>query len=172
MQVDFDPTRSGSHVLPVVLRPPALDERHPNSAHLRQLVDRFEAVVHALREQLRELSVVKDFQRASRWNLTDGRRMEAMMMIAVATLDEDRRVRQTLRVDLPTNVVQMHAFTYVTPRVLYGRIPVHVAELAQAEPVAVVRGIREAVHDDRVGVTVEDLADSTVEFVVRNRGPI
>lgn len=98
--------------------------------------------------------------------------MKAVMVIAVAALDEDRRVRQTLRVDLPANVVQMHAFTYVTPRVLYCRVPIHVAELAQAEPVAVVRGIREAVHDDGVGVTVENLTDSTVEFVVRNRGPI
>lgn len=69
VQVNFDPARSARHVLPVVLGTPSLHERHPitepsynditkshaklflpDCAHLRKLVNSFEAVIDRLRE--------------------------------------------------------------------------------------------------------------------------
>lgn len=105
VQVDLDPARRRRHVLPVVLRPPALHERHPDRAHLRQLINRLKTMVHTLREQLRELSVIENLQRTPRRYLAHGRRMETVVMVAVATLDEYRRVGQALRVHLPPYVV-------------------------------------------------------------------
>lgn len=48
VEMDLYPAGRGGDVLPVVLRPPALHERHPYSAHLGQLVYGFEAVIDAL----------------------------------------------------------------------------------------------------------------------------
>ena len=45
-----------------VLGAPTLDEAHPYRAHARQLVDRLEALVDALRQERRELLVVEDLQ--------------------------------------------------------------------------------------------------------------
>lgn len=72
------------------------------------------------------------------------------MMIAVTALDENRSVRQTLRIHFATHVVQMHSLPYVASRVFDRGISIHITELTQAEPVAVIRGIREAVYDDRM----------------------
>lgn len=166
MQVDLDPAGRGRHVLAVVLRPPALDERHPDRAHLRQLINRFETMIDALRQQLGELSIVKDLQRTSWRYFTHGRGMEAVVMVTVATLDEDGGVRQTLRVHFTSDIVQMHPLPYVTSRVLDRRVPVHITELTQAEPVAVIRGVREAIDDDRMGVTVENFTYTTVQLVI------
>ena len=69
MQVHLDPTRSRRHVLPVVFSAPALDEGHPDGAHLGQLVHRLEAVVDGLGEQGGELLVVEDLQAAARRDL-------------------------------------------------------------------------------------------------------
>lgn len=162
VQVDLDPARRRRHVLSVVLRPPALHERHPDSAHLGQLVHRLEAVVHALGQQLRELPVVEDLQRAAGRNLAHGRRMEAVMVIAVTTLHEYRSVRQTFRVHFPPYVIQMHSLPYVTPCVFYSGVSIDVTELPKAEPIAVVRRISEAVDDNRMGVTVEHFTHPTV----------
>lgn len=95
-----------------------------------------------------------------------------MVVVAVPALNEYRGVRQTLRVHLAAHVVQVYPLPYVTPRVLDGGVPVHVAELAETESVTVVRRIREAVHYHRVGVAVEHLANSTVQLVVGYGSPV
>ena len=61
VQVDLNPAGGGGDVLPVVLRPPALHEGHPDGAHLGQLVHRLEPVVDRLGQQRGEL-LVKIFQ--------------------------------------------------------------------------------------------------------------
>ena len=49
--------------LSVVLSAPALDKGHADGAHLRQLVDRLEPVVHGLGQQRRKLLVQNTVQR-------------------------------------------------------------------------------------------------------------
>lgn len=172
VEVYLDPTRSRCHILTVVFRTPALNERHSNSTHLSQLVYSFETMIHALRQQLRELSVVEYLERTTRGYLAHGRRVEPVMVIAITTLHENRRVRQTFGIYFAAYVVKMHALSYVTSCVLYGGISVDVAKLSEAESVAIVRGIREAVHNYRMGVAVEDLADFAVQLVVGYCCPI
>lgn len=89
MQVDFYPAGRGRHVLTVVLRPPALHERHANRAHLRQLINRFEAMIDALGQQLRELPIIEDLERTTRRYFTYGGRVEAVVVVTVATLNEN-----------------------------------------------------------------------------------
>lgn len=50
-----------------------------------------------------------------------------MMMVAVATLNKDGRVAQTLRVHFATDVIQVDTFTDVTSGILYGRVAVYIA---------------------------------------------
>jgi hypothetical protein len=92
MQVHLDPTGRARDVLSMVLRPPALNEAHPDGAHLRQFVNRFESVVDALGQQLGELRVVEDSQRAPGWYFADRRGVEAVMVVAVAGLYKNCRV--------------------------------------------------------------------------------
>lgn len=162
VQVYLYPARGRRHVLAVVLRPPALHKRHPNRAHFGQLVHGLETMVHALRKQLREFPIIEDLQGTARRDLTHSRRMETVVMITIAALNENRRIRQAFRIHFPTHVVQMHPLAYMTSRVLYRRVTIDVAQLAQAEPVAVVGGICETIDYDRVRVTVEHFTDSTV----------
>lgn len=66
-----------------------------------------------------------------------------------------------------------HVFVYCTfadvpPGVLDGGIAVDVGEQAEAEPVAVVGGIREAVDEHAGGGSLERLADAIVELVINN----
>lgn len=62
VQVNLDPAGRGRDVLSVVFGAPALDEAHSYRAHLGQLVDRLEAMVHRLRQQLGEFLVVENLQ--------------------------------------------------------------------------------------------------------------
>lgn len=55
VEMDLHPARRARHVLPVVLRAPALHKAHAYGAHFGELVHRLEAVVHRLAEQLRKL---------------------------------------------------------------------------------------------------------------------
>ena len=105
----LDPTWRAGHILSVVLGAPALDETHANRAHLGQLVDRLEAVVNGLAQQLGELLVVEDFQTAAGRNLAHGRGVEVVVVVAVATLHENAAVAQALGVNFATHVVKMNA---------------------------------------------------------------
>lgn len=58
------------------------------------------------------------------------------------------------------------------PGILDGGVAVDVGEQAEAEPVAVVGGIREAVDEHAGGGRVEGLPDAVVELVVNNGAPV
>ena len=64
----------------------------PDGAHLGELVDRLVAVVDVLPEEVGELLEAKDLERAVGRDLADGRGQEAVDVVAVARLHEDRRV--------------------------------------------------------------------------------
>lgn len=85
-----------------------------------------------------------------------------MVMIAVATLNEDGCVGQTLGVNLSAYIIQMYPFPYMASSVFYCRISVDIAKLTETESVAVIRGICEAIDDDRMRVAVKYLTDSAV----------
>jgi len=51
--------------------------------------------------------IVEDAETAARRDLTDGRRMKAVILVAVPTLNENTRVTQALSIHLTTNIVQM-----------------------------------------------------------------
>ena len=53
----------------MVLRAPSLDKRHPDGAHLGQLVHGLEPVVDGLGEQGGKLLVVEDLEATTRWDL-------------------------------------------------------------------------------------------------------
>ena len=66
---------------------------------------------------------------------------------------------------------QQHTFTYVSPCVLDGWIPVHVGQESQTEPVCLVGGVGESVYDDASAGRMEGFPDAVVELIVRNRTP-
>ena len=76
----------------MVLRSPALDEGHPDGAHLCQLVNCLEPVVDGLGEQGGELLVVEDLQAAAGRDLADCGWVKAVMVITVPRLNEDGRI--------------------------------------------------------------------------------
>lgn len=81
----------------------------PYSAHFGEVKHRLVAVVDTLGQQLGELLVVEDLERAAGRNLAHGGGVEAMVVVAVPGLDEDCRVREAFRVDLAAHVVKMDA---------------------------------------------------------------
>lgn len=171
MQVDLYPAGRAGDVLAVILRPPTLDEAHPNRAHFSEFIHGLEAVINALRQQLGELGVVEYPQRTACGDLADGRRVKAVVVVAVPGLDEYRGIRQAFGVHLPVHVVQVDSLADVPPGVLYRGIPVDVAELAEAESVAVIAGVREPVHDHRRRMAMENLTDPAVQLIVGYGGP-
>ena len=63
-------------------------------------------------------------------------------------------------------------FADVPPGVLDGGVAVDIGEQAQAEAVAVVGGVCEAVHQHAGGGRLEGLADAVVELVVHDGAPV
>ena len=63
----------------MVLRAPTLHERHPDGAHLGQLVDCLKAMVDRLREKSGKLLVVEDLEAAAGGDLADSGRVEPEM---------------------------------------------------------------------------------------------
>lgn len=63
-------------------------------------------------------------------------------------------------------------FADVPPGVLNGGVAVDVGEQAEAESVAVVGGICEAIDEHAGGGRLERLPDTIVELVVNNRAPV
>ena len=131
----------------MVLCPPSLHERHPDGAHLGKFIDRIEPMVHRLSQKRRKFLVIEDFQAAAWWNFADCGRVEVMVIVTVPGLHENCRIRQALCVHFSTCVVQVDTFSNVPPGVFYGGVPVHIGQLAQAEPVIVlVGGVRKPVN--------------------------
>ena len=173
VQVNLYPTRGGGDVLPVVIRPPALNEGHPDGAHLGQLVHGLEALIDALLEQLCELCEVEDSQGAARRDLAHGGGEELVVVVAVPRLHEDGRVGQTLGVDLALVEAEVDAAADVSPRVFDRRVAVHVGQLTQTEAVVVLaRRVREPVHGHVVARGVIDFPHAAVQLVVGDAAPL
>lgn len=73
-------------------------------------------MVDGLSQQLGELLVVEDLEATAAGDLADGGGVEAVVVVAVSTLDEDAGVAQALGIDLSPHVVQMHAYRQGTQR--------------------------------------------------------
>lgn len=63
-------------------------------------------------------------------------------------------------------------FAYVPARVLDGGVAVDVGKQSEAEPVLVVGGVREAIHQDTTGRGVEGFPHSVVELIVSYGAPV
>lgn len=126
MQMDFDPTGGAGDILPVILCSPAFDKAHSNGAHFSQLIDNFESLVHRLSEQLSKELVVENLQAAASGYLANGGWVKTMLIVAVAALNKNTAVTHTLRINLPSNIIQMNAFSNVPPGILYRRVSVYV----------------------------------------------
>lgn len=100
VEVHLDPARRARHVLPVVLGAPPLDEAHADGAHLGQLVNRLEPVIHALGQKRRKLCVIEDLQRTACRNLAHCRRVKAVVVVTVARLHKYCRVGQAFGIYL------------------------------------------------------------------------
>ncbi len=88
-------------------RPQYLNKAHADGAHLCELIDDLEAVVHGLGEELSEQLVVKDLEAAAAGDLAHGGGVEAVLEVTVAALDKNAAVAQTLSVHLTADVVQV-----------------------------------------------------------------
>ncbi len=170
--MNLDPARSASHILAVVLCPPALHEAHPNGAHLGELVDSLEALVDGLGEKLGELLVVEDLQTAARRDLADRGWVEPVGVVALTTLDEDGSIAQTLCEHLSTDIEQVHPLADVAADVFDGRVPVDVREQPETEPIGIRGGICVAIHDHVGSSSMEALANPLVQFVVGDGAPV
>lgn len=126
IQMNLYPAGGASHILAVVLGPPALDKAHPYSAHFSEFVDSLKAVVDRLTEEGCEFLVVEDLQAAARRNLADCGWVKSMVVVAVTALDKYTGVTQALCKHLSSHVIQMHTFTDVAPGVFYSRVAVDV----------------------------------------------
>lgn len=116
--MNLNPAWSTGNVLSMVLCSPALDKTHSNGAHLGELIHGLKPMVDGLCQKLSKLLIVKNFEATAAGNLTDGGRMEAMVKVAVPTLNKDAAVTKTFGIHLPTNVVQMNTFSNMPPSVL------------------------------------------------------
>ena len=108
IQVNLNPARRAGHILTVVLRTPALYKTHAYRTHLGQLIHSLEPMVDRMTEQGSKLLVVEDLEGAAWWDLAHGGGVKAVVVVAVATLDEDAVVAQALRIYFPTNIIQMY----------------------------------------------------------------
>lgn len=63
-------------------------------------------------------------------------------------------------------------FAYVPARVLDGGVAVDVGKQPKAEPVLVVGGVCEAIHQDTAGRGVEGFPNSVVELIVSYGAPV
>lgn len=64
-------------------------------------------MVDTLRQELSKLLIVEDLEGTARWDLAHSGGVEAVVVIAVAGLHEDGRVRQTFGIHFPSHVVEM-----------------------------------------------------------------
>ena len=155
----------------MVLRAPSLDKRHPDGAHLGQLVHGLEPVVDGLGEQGGKLLVVEDLEVAARGDLADGGRVPAVLLIAVGRLDKDGRVREAFREHFSTDVEEPHTLADVLPRLLHNSVSVDVGEDAKAEPFATA-GVGETVDSDVVLGRVEVLPHASIHLVIGDAAPV
>lgn len=133
VEMDLNPTRSGCHILSMVLSSPSFDEGHSDDAVLGQVIDCFEPLIRRPLQILVELCVFEDVQSAPWRDLAHCRLVESMNQVAVPGLDEDGCIGETLSIHFSSHIVQMDSFPYVSPRVLYRRVPIHIGQCPQTE---------------------------------------
>ena len=168
----LDPAGRTSDVLPVVLGPPALHKAHANGAHACQLKDGLKALVDGLRKELSKLLVVEDLEAAGWRDLAHSGWVEAMGMVAVATLNKDGSFTEALGKHLPSHIEQVHTFANVPADVLNSGVAVDIGEEPQTEAVGVHAGISVAVHDHVGTGGTKLLSNALVELVVGDRAPV
>ena len=135
VQVNFDPARRRGHHLPTILHPPPLHEADSYGAHPSQLEHLLKTLVHRLRQLLGEKLVVEHAHDATGRDLADSRRMPVVSEVRVHTLDKDTALRQTLCVDLSSDVEKTNASSDVSPCLFDDAVPVDVGEETETEPV-------------------------------------
>lgn len=84
------------------------------------------------------------------------------MMIAVAALNEDGRIRTIFGVHFTADINEMNALADVPSGLFNGAVAVDVAELTEAETASVIARIGKAIDGHLVCVTLKYLADPTV----------
>ena len=82
----------------------------PDNRKNGQMNERITEEVMTMDYYLREFLIVEYLERASWRDFADGRRVETVVVIAIARLDKDGRIRETLCVHLSPDVVEMHAW--------------------------------------------------------------
>ena len=116
--------------------------------------------------------VVENLETAVGRYLADGGRMKGVGVVALATLDKDCIVAQALGKHLAPDVKQVDALPNMSSDVLDRRVPVHVGEEPETEPVRGRGGICESVDDDVCPGGLESLTDSLIQLVVGYGAPI
>lgn len=91
---------------PKALTSTYLDKADTYGAHTGECIHSLEALRDAGVEELCKLLVVEDLEVAVWRDLDHSGRVPAVSLVAVGTLHEDGRVRQTLRKHLATDVVE------------------------------------------------------------------
>ena len=174
IDMHLNPAGRISDVLPVVLGPPALHKAHANGAHACQLKDGLKALVPVdrLLKELSKLLVVEDLDAAGWRNLAHSGRVEAVRVVAVATLNEDGSFTEALGKHLPSHIEQVHTFANVPADVLNSGVVVDIGEEPQTEVVGVHAGISVAVHDHLGTGGTKLLSNALVELVVGDRAPV
>ena len=112
--MDLNPARRARHVLTVILGTPALNKTEADCAHFRELINRLKAVIDRLAQQLRELLVVKDLQTAAWRYFAYCGRMEVVVVVTLAALNENAAVTQTLGEYFSSHIIEMHTFNINT----------------------------------------------------------
>lgn len=120
MEVNLNPAWSAGNILSMVLCSPALDKTHSNGAHLGELIHGLKPMVNRLSQKLGKFLIVKNLETAAAGNLTDSGGVEAVVEVAISTLNKDAAVAKTLGIHLPTNIVQMNTFSNMPPSVFNG----------------------------------------------------
>lgn len=110
VQMNLYPAGGASHILAVVLRPPALDKAHPYSAHFSEFIDSLKAMVDGLTEEGCKFLVVEDLKATAWRNLADRGGVKSVVVVAVTALDKYTGVTQALCKHLSSHVIQMHTY--------------------------------------------------------------
>ena len=105
--MNLNPAWSASDILSVVLSAPALHKTQPYRAHLGELKHSLVAARDGLGKPVCKVLIVEDAETAARRDLADGRRVKAVILVAVATLNENTGITQTLSIHLTTNIVEV-----------------------------------------------------------------
>lgn len=129
-------------------------------------------MVDRLCQELGKLLIVEYFEAAATGDLADSGGVETVVIVAVATLNEDAAVTQTFSIHLSTYIVKMDSFSNVASGVLDGGVAVDIGQQTQAEAIAVVGGVGEAIHQHTGGGRQECFSHPIIQLIVHNGAPV